>query len=81
VRVDTKHVKVCIDRQDVIASLQIEAGLDCLTLKLVREEFRLPVNEVDSIFKLALLRQNLDMQEHKLFIVLKLWLLHELEHQ
>lgn len=61
VRVYTQHVEICVDGQDMVACKQIEARLNCLTLHLVLEKLILTVDEIDSIFKLELLRENLDV--------------------
>ena len=51
-RVDTKHIEIGIDRQDMISSKKIKSRLDCLTLKLILEKLTLPVDEVNRIFEL-----------------------------
>jgi len=81
VAVDTQHVEVHVDGQDVVASQQVESCLQLLPLELILEEFTPSVNEIYRILVLGLLREDLHVQKYKFLVKFEAWLLHELKHQ
>ena len=79
--VDSQHVEIGVDRQDVVSHQQVKPCLDLLSLQLFFEIVTSSVDEVNSILKFGLLSQDFNVQQNELFVKLKLGLLHQLEHE